>query len=389
MGELADAIEATLAEEESAPAEPVETPEPQETDPALQERPDNTVLEAGVEVAAKAEADAAEAQEAEDAEKKAALDKAAEEAEGAEGPGGDRQEAGDAEAPEEEADEAEPEVLTSDDVPEDMEFPVKVDGETSKVSLKDLKDSYQLRVYADRQIKEARETQGALERTRKALMQDPLHAVEQLYAGMFGSQDSAHQYLSLVVGKWMQKELEFEQMPPEQKEIWRKNRELELERRRFEEERTQTQQAQQQNGAQAAQQQVITDVRNAMEKLDLGDSREVERAILIEWRDKVSSGIQLTAEGAANIVKQRREKAFQDLVKTLPSDELIQQFPEFAEKVREADRKRVKEKKRQALSTKTGEAAQKKPTKPVRRGTKPKFSSSHEYFDELAKKFPK
>lgn len=385
MGELADIIEESLVESEAAEAKAAEVP-----DPAAEDRPDNTVLEAGVEIAAKAEADALDAQEEADAkelEDKAALDETAGEADEAEGPGGDRPEAGDAEAAEEEADE-EPAPFTADDVPDDLEFMVKVDGETSKVPLKELKDSYQLRVYADRQIKDARESQASLERTKKAIMQDPLHAAEQLYAGMFGSQESAHQYLSVVVGNWMQKELQFEQMPPEQKEMWRKNRELELNKQRFAEEQQQAQQTQQQTVSKEAYSSVVQQAQAAMAKVGLGDSKEIESLVLVEWRDKVRAGIQLTAEGAANIVKQRRDKHFDDLVNTLPEDELIQHFPDFAEKVRAADRKRVKQKKRQVLSTKTGEAAN-KPTKPVRRGTKPKFASSNEYFDALAKKFPR
>jgi hypothetical protein len=335
MGELIDAVEESIDSQTAPPAAEETPPEP----------PDNTVLQAGVEEVA------------------------------------DEFEEGD----------PEPRELQAEDVPDELEFEVTVEGEKSNVSLKELRTSYQVRAYADRQIRETKMMQGKLIGARKALMQDPMFTIEQLFAGQFGNADRAHKYLSMLVGEWMNKELEFESLPEDQKQIWRDKRQLELEKKRMTEERQQEASTSHSTALTERQQQVDEQLRAALVKTKMGNSKEVRQAVLNEWGQSFKDGIRLTAEEAANIVKARRAKHFENLVKTLPEDELLDRFPEFANKVRKTDKKRVKQKKRQVLSTKTGKAAAPDgaPTKPVRRGTKPKFTSGSEFLSHLDKKFPK
>lgn len=398
MGELTQIIEEQLSAEEAQEAKPAAPePEAQEEPQEVKESPDKNVLAPGVEQIAKAQADAEEAQEEADAEAEdeAGVDPPVDEAEEAEEPGGDRPEAGDAEAPEEEADEGpeDSETLTADDVPEDLEFEVKVDGEVTEVSLKELRDSYQLATFSREQIKETKKLQTKLQSAQRALMQDPMYTLEQLFTGQMGSAKRAHQYLRMLTGEWMSAELEYEALPPEQKQIWDEKRQLEMEKRRLTDEQAK-QGGDRQQALDARAQEADQELKAAIRNTKLPNSKQVRQAVMDIWIQNIRSGIALTAEQAANIVKQRRAKHFEELSSSLPKGELIEQFPEFAEKVRNEGKKRVKDKKRQALSVKPGEAArpseEAKPTKPARRGKKPKrFTSGGEYLSHLDKKYPR
>jgi hypothetical protein len=293
------------------------------------------------------------------------------------------------------AKEAPPEPEEPAEASDDHLVTLEVKGEKIRKTVGELRASAQKLAAADKAMQQAMEAETeargikdqiakekeTFEAIKKSLLGDPLDTYEKLLAGAIGSEQRAHDVTRQLVIDYLNRELELERMPPEQRALMSEKRRIELETKRLQEEKA-AQERVQQASMGNLQQRAIAMCQQGMVAAGLPNREDVLQAVARTLHQAMSSGINLSPEKAAAIVKEQRKSQLQSYQQQgLPIGDLLAAFPEFESDIRRHAAKRAQHpatKASQAVSA-AAESQTEEPTKTPRRDKVQSFGSKFEW----------
>lgn len=293
----------------------------------------------------------------------------------------------------------------SEPSPEDQLHEITIDGKKEKLALKDLKSRVQKSEASERRMHEAhelktqyegkeaqlKEREDMVNRSMEQLFRDPLGTLERLLVGRLGDHGLAKEVLRRRTSDWLAGELEYEQLPQEQKRALEETRKLELDRRRLKEEREQLDREKFESNRNAANKAVDEAFKSALKEAGLPDvqgvrSRLHEQLLKLPMPQTVAE-LNERAKQAAALLKAEDAKVLVSdslkLLQELPPERLSELMPGFLDKMRAFDLERLKRQKTQRTTATATGAASNGSTNTSRRGQVPKNVTGPEFRDFL------
>jgi hypothetical protein len=273
------------------------------------------------------------------------------------------------------------------DPDKEISFTVRVNGKdsTEKATLHELIDSFQKSKASDEKFREAAHKEKGVKSALGMLLGDPVKGMVQLVMAQHGCDATQAEnvvddfFIDHYARKLTQEQAD-SKLSPEARELKKTKAELEAIRKRDADAVAQRERQTAETHADEYLRKVNTDLMAAIKAADMNADSAIVKAVLQKIAKSFSLGREITADVALKAVLRERKAQLEELFKTLPLGELIEKYPEHADKLRKIDSDRL-QKNRAKLKGETRPGAT-RPATSTSTPAKPRFVSPSDAYAE-------